>query len=35
MVDAAKAILGIADVKGDDIQGILAKGFGGSQMPGI
>ena len=35
IVDAAKAILGITDVKGDDMQGILEKGFGGSRTPGI
>ena len=35
VVDAAKEILVITDVKGVDIQGILAKGFGGSQTPGI
>ena len=35
VVDAIKEILGITDVKGDDDQGILVKGFGGSQTPGI
>ena len=30
MVHAAKEILGIIDVKGDEIQEILEKGFGGN-----
>ena len=34
VVHAAKEILGIFDVEGDEIQGILEKGFGGNQYLG-
>ena len=34
VVHAAKDILGIFDVEGDEIQGILEKGFGGNQKLG-
>ena len=34
VVHAAKESLGIFDVKGDEIQGILEKGFGGTQKLG-
>ena len=34
VVHAAKEILSISDVNGGEIQGILEKGFGGSQTGG-